>query len=173
MKSKFCLLAVVALSAGCASMGGTPGPSAVAKLDPTKGNSAAGTVKFEQRGAKVQVSGTITGLKPNTEHGFHVHEKGDCSSGDGMSAGGHFNPAGKPHGHQGDETRHAGDLPNLRADASGAATFSFEATGITVGSGATDIVGKGLIVHRDPDDYKSQPAGNAGPRIACAVIAKG
>ncbi len=69
--------------------------------------------------------------------------------------------------------KHAGDLPNLRADAYGDATFSVETDGITIGSGATDIVGKGLIVHRDPDDYKRQPAGNAGPRLACAVIAKG
>jgi Cu-Zn family superoxide dismutase len=132
-----------------------------------------GTVVFEQRGGKVHVSGTISGLKPNAEHGFHVHEKGDCSSGDGMSAGGHFNPLGKDHGHHGADTRHAGDMPNLRADAYGSSTFSFETGGITIGSGATDIVGKGLIVHRDPDDYKSQPAGNAGPRLACAVIARG
>jgi Cu-Zn family superoxide dismutase len=145
----------------------------VANLAPTKGNAAAGTVTFQQSGSKVRVAGTITGLKAGAEHGFHVHEKGDCSSGDGMSAGGHFNPAGKPHGHHGGAERHAGDMPNLKADAYGTATFSFETAGIAVGSGAADIVGKGLIVHRDADDYKSQPAGNAGPRLACAVIAKG
>jgi Cu-Zn family superoxide dismutase len=154
-------------------MGDSSGPKAVANLAPTKGNATAGTVSFEQRGAMVLVSGTITGLKANAEHGFHVHEKGDCSSGDGMSAGGHFNPLGKAHGHHAGETRHAGDMPNLKADASGTAKFSIETSGITIGSGAADIVGKGLIVHRDPDDYKSQPAGNAGPRLACAVIAKG
>ena len=153
-------------------MGGAPGPKAVANLAATKGNSASGTVTFEQRGSNVQVSGTITGLKANAEHGFHVHEKGDCSSGDGMSAGGHFNPLGAAHGHHGAETRHVGDMPNLRADAYGAVSFNVDVKGMTIGSGATDIVGKGLIVHRDPDDYKSQPAGNAGPRIACAVIAK-
>ena len=90
-----------------------------------------------------------------------------------MSAGGHFNPASRAHGnvHVGGD-RHAGDLPNLKADGYGNASASFDVTGITVGSGAADIVGKGLIVHRDPDDYKSQPAGNAGPRLACAVIAR-
>jgi Cu-Zn family superoxide dismutase len=154
-------------------MGETAGPRAVAKLEPTKGNTVAGTVSFEQRGSAVRVSGTVTGLKPNGEHGFHVHEKGDCSSGDGMSAAGHFNPSGKPHGHHGGEERHAGDMPNIKADSYGNASFSFETTGISVGSGPADIVGRGLIVHRDPDDYKSQPAGNAGPRLACAVIAKG
>jgi len=172
MRAFLSTLAAGALLAGCASLGGAPGPKAVASLASTKGNSASGTVTFEQKGSAVRVSGNITGLKPNAEHGFHVHEKGDCSSGDGMSAGGHFNPLGKGHGHQGAE-HHAGDMPNLRADAYGNASFSFEVTGITVGSGATDIVGRGLIVHRDPDDYKSQPAGNAGPRLACAVIAKG
>ena len=90
-----------------------------------------------------------------------------------MSAAGHFNPLAKGHGHHGAADRHAGDMPNLRSDAYGNVSFSFETTGITVGSGPTDIVGRGLIVHRDPDDYKSQPAGNAGPRLACAVIAKG
>ena len=154
-------------------MGGSSGPTAVANLAPTKGNTAAGTVSFAQRGSNVMVSGSLSGLAPNAEHGFHVHEKGDCSSGDGVSAGPHFNPIGKGHGHHGGMERHAGDMPNVRADAYGNATFSFTASGITVGSGATDIVGRGLIVHRDPDDYKSQPAGNAGPRIACAVIAKG
>ena len=172
MRAFLSTLAAGVLVAGCASLGGAPGPKAVANLASTKGNSASGTVTFEQQGDKVRVSGTVTGLKANAEHGFHVHEKGDCSSGDGMSAGGHFNPLGKAHGHQGAE-HHAGDMPNLRADAYGNASFSFEVAGITVGSGAADIVGRGLIVHRDPDDYKSQPAGNAGPRLACAVIAKG
>jgi superoxide dismutase, Cu-Zn family len=173
MKTALSLLAASAFVAGCAAMGGASGPKAVANLEPTKGNTVRGTVTFEQRGSSVMVSGTLAGLKAGSEHGFHVHEKGDCSSGDGMSAGGHFNPQGKGHGHHAGMERHAGDMPNVRADSYGNASFSFETTGITIGSGATDIVGKGLIVHRDPDDYKSQPAGNAGPRLACAVIAKG
>jgi Cu-Zn family superoxide dismutase len=169
---RHCLLLAVLLAAGCAATGGASGPKAVGKLEPTRGNTVSGTVTFEQVGSAVRVSGTVSGLKPGAEHGFHVHEKGDCSSGDGMSAGGHFNPLGKGHGHHGQAERHAGDMPNLKADAGGTASFSFEAAGITVGSAATDVVGKGLIVHRDPDDYKSQPAGNAGPRLACAVIAR-
>jgi Cu-Zn family superoxide dismutase len=126
-------------------------------------------VSFEQQGAQVRVSGRIAGLTPGQEHGFHVHEKGDCSSGDGMSAGGHFNPHGKPHGPQGAE-RHAGDLPSLKADAYGVATIDLKVDGIAVGSGASDIVGRGLIVHAQPDDFKTQPTGNAGARLACAVI---
>lgn len=156
------------LATGCAGMGGS-GPSAVANLEPTKGNTAKGTASFTQQGGKVRVSAQLSGLKPGAEHGFHVHEKGDCSSGDGVSAGGHFNPAAKAHGGQASD-HHAGDMPNLTADAYGNANATFEIGGVAIGSGAADIVGKGLIVHRDPDDYKSQPAGNAGPRIACAVI---
>ena len=161
------------IAAGCAHMGMGDGPKATAKLEPTKGNTTAGTVTFTQTGDKVVVSATISGLKPGATHGFHVHEKGDCSSGDGMSTGGHFNPGGKAHGHGGTAPEHhAGDMPNLRADQYGNAVENFTLSTISVGSGANDVVGKGLIVHRDPDDYKTQPTGNAGPRLACAVISK-
>jgi superoxide dismutase, Cu-Zn family len=176
MKSLILIAAIAIGSTGCASMGGAggraPDAKAAAMLEPTSGNTARGSVTFVQVGDRVRVSAQLTGLKPNAEHGFHVHEKGDCSSADGMSAGGHFNPAAKPHGDYHSGERHAGDMPNVKADAYGNASASFDTTGITIGSGAADIVGKGLIVHRDPDDYKSQPAGNAGPRIACAVIRK-
>jgi superoxide dismutase, Cu-Zn family len=162
--------ATVVAVAGCAHR--ASGPAAVANLAPTTGNSTSGTVRFVQRGERVQVSGEIRGLKPGAEHGFHVHEKGDCSSGDGMSAGGHFNPASAPHGRHGAGAHHVGDLPSLRADGSGVARFSFDSASLRVGSGTSDIVGRGLIVHRDPDDYTTQPTGNAGPRLACAVIAR-
>lgn len=168
MKIALLLITTAAFLGACASTGG--GPRATAKLQPTKGNTASGSVSFVQSGNKVLVSGEVRGLKPGAEHGFHVHEKGDCSSGDGMSTGGHFNPAGGPHGSHGMGMHHAGDLPSLKADANGVAKISFESSTIAVGSGSTNVVGRGLIVHRDPDDYKTQPTGNAGPRLACAVI---
>jgi len=168
MKTAFFLLTTAVLLGACAS---TPsGPRATAQLQPTTGNATSGSVSFIQKGNKVLVSGEIRGLKPNAEHGFHVHEKGDCASGDGMSAGGHFNPTGAPHGAHGMGMHHTGDLPSLKADAGGIARFNFESGSLAVGSGVTNIVGRGLIVHRDPDDYKTQPTGNAGPRLACAVI---
>jgi Cu-Zn family superoxide dismutase len=120
----------------------------------------------------VLVSGEVRGLKPNADHGFHVHEKGDCASPDGMSAGGHFNPTGAPHGNHDAGPHHAGDLRMLTADANGVAKFSYESATVSVGSGAADVVGKGLIVHRDPDDFKTQPTGNSGARLACGVIAR-
>jgi len=166
------LLASALALGGCANMMGG-GPRAIAQLQSTTGSTATGTVSFTQTGDMVSVSGQVSGLKANAEHGFHVHEKGDCSSGDGMSTGGHFNPGGQPHGNHAVGTHHAGDLPSLKADAGGVAKFSFESRTIAVGGGASDIVGRGLIVHRDPDDYTTQPTGNSGPRLACAVITKG
>lgn len=158
------------LLSACATQG--PGPSVSALLSPTKGNTAAGTVTFTQTGAKVLVVAEVRGLKPNAEHGFHIHEKGDCSSGDGMSTGGHFNPTTQPHGAHGTGSHHSGDLPSLVADANGVAKLKFESSTISIDSGVSNIIGRGLIVHRDPDDYKTQPTGNAGPRLACAVINK-
>jgi len=145
------------------------GMSAVATLSPTAGNTAAGTVTFTQKGDKVTVVAEVSGLSPGA-HGFHVHEKGDCSSGDGMSAGGHFNPTGKAHGDPNAPDHHAGDMPMLVADASGNASLTAELSPMTVGAGTTDIIGKAVIVHKDPDDYKTQPTGNSGARVACGII---
>ena len=165
-KSSYALVALslgAALMAGCASQ--PPQPGASASLQPRSGSSTMGTVSFSSRGAdKLLVTVDISGLKPNAEHGFHVHEKGDCSAPDAMSAGGHFNPMGKQHG------GHAGDIPNLKTDGQGRVRGSFEVSGMSIGSGAGDVIGKAVVVHRDPDDYKSQPAGNSGPRIACGVV---
>ena len=143
---------------------------ATATLKPTAGNSTAGTVTFTPKGDKVAVVANVTGLSPGP-HGFHVHEKGDCSAADGMSAGGHFNPGSKPHGDPATAEHHAGDMPQLVADASGKATLNVELSPMTIG-GADDIVGKAVIVHKDADDYKTQPTGNSGARVACGVIAK-
>jgi Cu-Zn family superoxide dismutase len=166
-------LAVVALATLTACQGmNMPwnAPSASANLQPTKGSKVSGKATFRQIGDKVRVSGQVDGLTPGREHGFHIHEAGDCSSGDGMSAKGHFNPLGKPHGPPGSAERHAGDMPSLKADTNGRATFEADLDTITVTPGATSIIGRGLIVHADPDDYRTQPTGNAGARLACAVI---
>jgi Cu-Zn family superoxide dismutase len=141
---------------------------ASAGFSPTKGNKAIGEVTFEQVGDKVRVTAQLVRLPANVELGFHIHEKGDCSSGDGMSAGGHFNPYGKPHGRG--AGRHAGDMPNLKSDAKGKAKLSVDLDIITLKPGPASIIGRGVIVHAQPDDYTSQPVGNAGARLACGVI---
>ena len=166
MKAIYAAVAVAALSA-CATEPTAP-PRATAQLQPTKGSKTFGEATFEQVGDKVHVLVNVQGLKPGQQHGFHIHEAGDCSSGDGMSTKGHFNPQGKPHGHPG--MGHAGDLPALQADKGGRAKLDVMAEGITVAPGPASVVGRGLIVHADPDDYQTQPTGNAGARIACGVI---
>ena len=171
MHKKVLAAAVAALVVALGACATTPfdKATAVAKLDSTRGNGAAGTVTFAERMGKVYVTAEVTGLAPGKEHGFHMHEKGDCSSGDGMSTGGHWNPDATPHGPQ-SGPHHAGDMPSLLADANGVAKTSFTLEGVTVVAGPRSVVGRGLIVHKDPDDYKTQPTGNAGVRVACAVI---
>jgi Cu-Zn family superoxide dismutase len=153
-------------------MGMMKGRVAIATLTPTQGNNVRGLVVFHQMdNGTLMAHVDITGLKPNGEHGFHVHEKGDCASTDGTSAGGHFNPDGKPHGPQG-ASHHAGDMPALKADANGAVDQNFSLSGPTVSDGPASLVGRSVIVHLSPDDYATQPTGNSGARIACGVIAR-
>ena len=140
----------------------------VAVLHPTAGNKAQGTVTFTQEEGGVRVTANISGV-PAGEHGFHIHEFGDCSAADGTSAGGHFNPDNMAHGAQNAETRHVGDLGNVTADANGNITLNLLDTRLSL-NGPNTIVGRGLILHANPDDFKTQPTGNAGGRIACGVI---
>src|SRR5512144_2876755 len=154
-------VAALALAGACQSVPEEP-LRATAALQPTKGNKAMGEVTFEQVGDKVHVSVLAQGLKPGRAHGFHIHEAGDCSSGDGMSAKGHFNPGGKPHGNPASGEHHAGDLPALKAEKNGRAKLDVTVEGITLAPGPNSVIGRGLIIHADPDDYKTQPTGNSG-----------
>lgn len=173
------LTLVASALAACQST--TPAPAAaivaVAEMSPTTSAAAAGVspngrVTFTQLASgKVLVEANISGLKPNSEHGFHVHAVPDCS-GDGTKTGAHFNPDNHPHNHPAEMNRHAGALFNLKTDANGVGTLRQEADTITLREGKYSIVGMPLITHRDPDDYKSQPLGNAGPRVSCGIIAK-
>ena len=173
MRAMFGVVAVAAL-AGCQMMGGgeqaADSPRATAQLKPTQGNKTFGEATFEQVGPnRVRVVVFAQNLRPGAEHGFHIHEVGDCSAPDGTSAKGHFNPLGKAHGRPGPDS-HAGDLPMLRAAKNGRAKLDVTVEGITVTPGPTSIVGRGLIIHADPDDFRTQPTGNAGARLACGVI---
>lgn len=143
---------------------------AIAVLHPLGLSKVTGTVHFTQMDGKVKVIADISGLEPGTSHGFHVHEFGDCSSPDGSSAGGHYNPEG--HQHAGTDTpqRHAGDLGNIKADETGKAHLELTVDNITIAGAKDPIIGRGVIVHEKADDLKSQPTGNAGGRIACGVI---
>jgi Cu-Zn family superoxide dismutase len=140
---------------------------ATAKLEPKSGSQVTGTVTFTKAGEDVEVVADIQNLKPG-KHGFHLHEKGDCSAADAASAGGHFNPTHQHHGGPSTPEHHVGDLGNIEADASGKAHLDWK--GKLQLSGAESIIGKSVVVHEKEDDLKTDPAGNAGARIACGVI---
>lgn len=141
---------------------------AIAVLHPTTGSNVAGTITFTKSGDAIKVLADITGLTPG-KHGFHIHEFGDCSSADAKSAGGHFNPTNHQHGAPEATDRHAGDLGNIEADASGKAHL--DVTDKTLKLSGTDcIIGHAVIVHEKADDLKTQPTGDAGGRVACGVI---
>ena len=140
-------------------------------LEPTQGSQVRGTITFTAVQGGVRVVADLSGLTPGA-HGFHVHDKGDCSAPDATSAGGHFNPGNTPHGAPDAEKHHAGDLGNITAGDDGKAHLDqvFPFLSLT---GPDSIVGRGFIVHAGKDDMTTQPTGNAGARAACGVIKAG
>ncbi len=138
---------------------------AVVELNSLNESGVTGRVAFIPMEDGVLIVAEVRGLTPG-KHGFHIHEFGDCSSADGKSAGGHYNPTDRSHGGPMDENRHMGDLGNLVADKDGNAYMEVMDFALDY----SRITGKSVIVHQDPDDYKSQPSGAAGKRVACGVI---
>jgi superoxide dismutase, Cu-Zn family len=142
-------------------------PQAVAVLSPAANGKVKGQVIFREETEGVRVTANIEGLTPG-KHGFHIHEKGDCSAADFASAGGHFNPTKAKHGSPTDSEHHVGDFGNLEANDQGVAKFERVFDWLTF-TGTNSILSKGVIVHEKADDF-TQPTGNAGGRLACGVI---
>ena len=137
------------------------------------GSTVSGVLTVSNEGDAVSILGEITGLEPGKEVGFHVHESGDCSLPDFASAGAHFNPTMDPHGGPKSKARHLGDLPNAKADKNGRALIDVTVKGpnlVDKDGAPTAILGKALVVHAMRDDYKTQPSGDSGARVACGVI---
>ncbi len=171
MKRIIATAVLAGIAAGCAGPAEQQGATATATLEPRSGSQVRGTVTFTQAGPDiVRVTGSFSGHVKGPK-GFHIHEKGDCSDPKAMSAGGHFNPAKHHHGGPYEPQRHAGDLGNLTFNDQGTATVNFVVGGISVSKDKPDgIIGRAVIVHMDTDDYKTDPTGNAGGRVACGVI---
>jgi len=161
----------LALTAGLA-FGQTP-TRATATLKNAQGvEIGTATLTPAAQGTAVMINASLTKLPPGT-HAFHVHTVGTCTPPDFASAGGHFNPAGKQHGKDNPSGHHAGDLPNFEVNASGEGKVSYAVPDLTLGDGPNSLFhagGTALVVHAAADDYKTDPAGNAGARIACGVI---
>jgi Cu-Zn family superoxide dismutase len=186
LTSTVALLALAVVLGGCETTGEKPESNeahamahttmwasvnrAVAVIYPTKGNDISGTLWFDTVPEGVHIHGEITGLAPSTTHAMHIHEFGDASSADGMAAGGHYNPEGHQHAGPTTENRHAGDLGNIQADASGKATIDLTVDNISIAGMKNPVIGRGVVIHAKADDFVTQPTGNAGGRIGVGVI---
>ena len=162
-----CVLILVSLALG------KNAATAKADLANSQGKNI-GTAKLKETPKGVRVTLEVSNLPPGV-HGFHIHAVGKCEAPDFKSAGGHFNPEGKKHGWDNPDGHHAGDLQNLTVDAQGKAKVTIVVPGVILGDGPNSLFqpqGTALVIHASPDDMKTDPAGNAGARIACGVITK-
>jgi Cu-Zn family superoxide dismutase len=154
-----------------APKGKEAGKIATVPVESKSGSTLTGKATFEEKGKEVVFKLDVEKAPPGV-HAVHIHETGDCSSPDGKSAGGHWNPGNTPHGQWGHEGHHLGDIGNMTVGADGKGTITLTTDKWTIGSGGpNDIVGKAIIVHEKADDFKTQPTGNAGNRLGCGVIA--
>lgn len=141
-------------------------------LEPKSNSQVKGSAVFTQENGVVTMTAVVEGLSEGT-HAIHLHEKADCSSEDGKSTGGHWNPTNQPHGKWGSpDGFHKGDIGNLTADANGNATVTMTTDEWCIGCGDAnkDILGHAIIVHEGTDDFVTQPTGDAGGRVSCGGI---
>ena len=148
------------------------GALASATIEAKSGSTVSGRAYFQERNGGVLVTINVTGA-PEGWHAVHIHQKGDCSSADGKSAGGHFNPSGMDHGSPHASMHHAGDLGNMLVEADGTGHHAIFMPELSVAAGDHSVVGRGIIMHAGADDLTSQPTGAAGGRIGCGVIQAG
>ncbi|MCB2074525.1 MAG: superoxide dismutase family protein [Novosphingobium sp.] len=135
--------------------------------------SGRGTATLSATGDTVTLTVDANGL-PAGQHGTHLHAVGNCTRPDFKSAGGHLNPAGRQHGLENPAGSHLGDLPNLSIDDSGSGTLTIRLEGswAELEPALFDDDGTAVVIHADPDDYRTDPSGNAGPRLACGIVTR-
>ncbi len=144
-----------------------PDASASAPLTPVGSGRVEGAVRFLQFGNDMLIRLRATDLPANGTFGVHVHEGRSCNP---TEMGGHFNPTQAPHGRPGSSAHHAGDLPNLRADADGMANYTTITAVLTVRAGPNSVIGRVVVVSSRADDFRTQPDGNSGPPLACGFV---
>jgi len=145
--------------------------NAMATINSKSGSNVSGKVTFSELDGNVTMKAIIKGASPG-DHAIHIHLEGDCSAEDGSSAGGHWNPTGEDHGKWNQAPFHRGDIGNINVDSEGEGRISRTTDLWCIGCGdvSKDILGKSIIIHQGPDDFSTQPAGAAGPRIGCGEI---
>ncbi|MBC9798178.1 superoxide dismutase family protein [Sinomicrobium weinanense] len=149
-----------------------PAKELTVQMEPKSESNVKGMAVFKEEDGTVTMTATFEGLEPG-EHAIHLHEKADCSAPDGTSTGGHWNPTFQKHGKWGDsEGYHKGDIGNFTADeeGNGSITFSTDEWCIDCDDETKNIIGKGVIVHQAPDDFVTQPTGDAGSRVSCGGV---
>lgn len=173
----FLLLGISIISMGCERarqhvdvLSTAPVEQAHAMIDALGDSGVTGIAVFTQNGDQITLTAEIQGASPGL-HGFHIHANGDCSSPDGTSAGGHWNPTDVAHGKWGEGEFHLGDIGNITVGEDGTGSITLTTDLWEIGTGSdVDVVGKGIIVHAGADDFVSQPSGAAGARVGCGVI---
>jgi Cu-Zn family superoxide dismutase len=167
------ILIIIAVIIGCKSTKSNDSTKLLLNFESKSNSTVSGTATFIEKDGEVTFEAKLSGLQPGV-HAIHIHEKSDCSAADGSSAGGHWNPTFKKHGKWAEGEYHKGDIGNFTADKNGNGTITLSTQEWCIGCGdqTKDILGKGLIVHKDADDFATQPTGNSGARIACSAIIK-
>jgi superoxide dismutase, Cu-Zn family len=189
VKPLFAGIAIAAIAIGCApqpqttpttagqapptSPAAEPGPELVVPIQARSGSNLEGTSRFSQRGDEVLLVVEVRNVPPGPK-AVHLHEFGDCSHPQAESAGGHWNPQDHPHGRLHHGEAHLGDIGNIDVAGDGTGRLEFATREWTIGTGAdNDILGKSIVVHEGPDDFTTQPTGDAGGRIGCGVVQRG
>ena len=173
-RTLFAIAPVALLLGGCQTVYENTAEDVASATIQNRSGQAVGEARFYSLAGEVTVAMSFTGLAPGS-HGVHLHTTGNCSAADFTSAGGHLNPGGAQHGTENPQGAHLGDLPNVQiaSDGSGSVSAILRGTRESVLASLFDADGTAVVVHESADDYRTDPAGDAGSRVACGLVTRG